>query len=188
MSIVEPKPLLWTRDEYYRLAATDVLRDRRVQLIEGEIIEMAPQRNEHAVAIELSHDVVRAAFPAGYRIRIQSPLALSPLSEPEPDLAVVQGSPRQSTTHPTTAALVLEIADSTLRLDRTRKGRIYAEAGVSDYWILNLPERCLEVRRNPTRDASGQWAYGDLQTIALDRAIAPLAAPHVQITVVNLLP
>jgi Uma2 family endonuclease len=188
VSIVEPKPLLWTRDEYYRLAETDVLRDRRVQLIEGEIIEMAPQRNEHAVAIELSHDVLRAAFPAGYRIRIQSPLALSPLSEPEPDLAVVQGSPRESTAHPTTAALVLEIADTTLRLDRTRKARIYAEAGVSDYWILNLPERCLEVRRNPARDASGQWAYDELQTIMPDGTIAPLAALRAQIKVTDLLP
>ena len=188
MSIAEPKALRWTRDEYCRLAETGVLRDRRVQLIDGEIIEMAPQRNEHAVAIELAHDVLRSAFPTGYRIRIQSPLALSASSEPEPDLAVVQGSPRQSASHPTNAALVLEIADTTLRLDRTRKARLYAEAGVPDYWILNLPDRCLEVRRSPVRDDAGEWTYADVRPIPIGRSIAPLAAPHVQIAVADLLP
>jgi Uma2 family endonuclease len=188
MSIAEPKPLRWTRDEYYRLAETGVLRDRRVQLIEGEIIEMAPQRNEHAVAIELSHDALRTAFPTGYRIRIQSPLALSATSEPEPDLAVVQGQPRQSTGHPQTAVLVLEVADTTLRLDRIRKAPLYAEAGVMDYWILNLVDRCLEVRRKPTRDATGAWSYADANIIAAHGSVSPLAAGHIAIAVADLLP
>lgn len=188
MSIAEPKALRWTRDEYYRLAETGVLSDRRVQLIEGEIIEMAPQHNEHSVAIELAHDALRAAFPSGYRIRIQSPLALSATSEPEPDLAVVRGSARQSPNHPTTAALVLEIADTTLRLDRTRKARLYAEAGVADYWILNLPDRCLEVRRNPVRDSTGEWTYSDVQAIGPGAMIAPIAATHAHITVADVLP
>jgi Uma2 family endonuclease len=188
MSIVEPMPLRWTREDYYRLAETGVLRERRVQLIEGEIIEMAPQRNEHAVAIELAHDALRGAFPTGHRIRIQSPLALSPFSEPEPDLAIVKGSARHSTGHPTSAVLVLEVADTTLRLDRTRKTRIYAEAGIAEYWILNLPDRCLEVRRNPSRSSSDEWSYADIATIPADGAITPLAAAQASIAVADLLP
>lgn len=188
MSIVEPRVVRWTRDEYYRLADAGVLGERRVQLIEGEILEMSPQRNEHAVAIELAHDALRAAFPSGHRIRIQSPLALSDFSEPEPDLAVVKGSARASKQHPATATLIIEIADTTLRLDRTRKSRLYAEAGVPEYWILNLPQRCLEVQRKPVLTSNDEWLYADTQTVAADGAIAPLHAPQAQIAVADLLP
>ena len=112
----------WTREEYDRLVAVGVLgEDERVQLVEGEIVEMSPQSAAHATALCLAEEVLRRTFGEGFVVRVQLPLALGPDSEPEPDVAVVRGGPRDyRDRHPAgqDTILVVELADSTWRFDR----------------------------------------------------------------------
>src|SRR5947209_7577198 len=156
MEFTEPRPLRWTREDYYRLCEAEWFQGRRVQLINGEIIEMPAQKNYHAVAVALSDDALTAAFGPGFWVRVQMSLDLSPLSVPDPDLAVVPGTPRSYTTasNPTTGLLVVEVSETTLAYDRNHKAGLYAAAGIADYWIVNLVGRQLEVHRDPVADAT----------------------------------
>ena len=142
---------LWTREEYDRLVAAGAFHPMaRLQLVQGEIVEMAPQSAGHATAIRRLQKTLETVFVDGYDVRPQLPLALSDESEPEPDLAVVEGSLEDFRhQHPARAILIVEIADSTLNFDRGRKRAIYAAAGVPEYWILNLIDGVLEVYREP---------------------------------------
>jgi len=141
----------WSREEYERAVAGGTFApDARLQLIEGEIVEMTPQGAAHVAAVRAVEEAVRALFGSGYDVRVQAPLALLPDSEPEPDVAVVSGSFRDYREHhPTTAILVVEVADTSLEFDRTRKMTVYAQSGIPEYWLLNLPARRLEVYRDP---------------------------------------
>src|SRR4051812_37124982 len=89
-------------------------QDKRVELIDGEIMEMPAPRNPHVVAMDLTRDALITAFGAGFWVRTQSPLNVGPAAEPQPDVAVVAGKARDYTDHPTTAALVVEISDGAL--------------------------------------------------------------------------
>src|SRR5437660_7903493 len=110
-AIAAPQDYRFTREQYYRMADLGFFRDRRVELIEGEIIQMPAQKNPHALAITVSDYALRAAFDGGFFLRIQLPFRVSDLSEPEPDLAVIVGDPRDYNDHPDRAALLVEIAD-----------------------------------------------------------------------------
>ncbi len=155
-----------------------------MELLEGEILERSPERSRHAAAVDLAFEALRRAFPASYSIRVQHPLALSGSSEPEPDLAVVAGSARDYVDrHPTTAALVVEVSDSSLEYDRTRKARVYAAAGILDYWIVNIVEGALELRRDP-----GTSGYRSVRRLAPGETVTPLAAQGMPVTVSDLLP
>jgi Uma2 family endonuclease len=175
----------WTRDEYERMIATGLFApDERVELIDGEILQVTPQGSFHATAIRLTEDALRAAFGSAFEVRAQLPLALDPASEPEPDVAVVPGSPRDyREVHPTAALLVIEIADTTLVHDRQRKGSLYARAGIQEYWIINLVDRCVEVYRDPL-----QGRYGSSRRYLPGDHITPLVAPESKISVADILP
>jgi Uma2 family endonuclease len=181
---VSVRTKLWTRDQYERLVEIGAFApEERVQLIEGEIVEMTPQSAAHAAAIELVQHALHKAVPA-LSVRVQSPLALGAESEPEPDVAVVPGSPRtRADRHPSSAVLVVEIADTTLTFDRTRKQAIYAQARIPDYWIVNLVERVLEVYREPEGPA-----YRTVLRLSVGETIAPIAVPTTRIAVGDLLP
>jgi Uma2 family endonuclease len=177
----------WTREEYDRLVAAGVLgEDERVQLVEGEIVEMSPQSAAHATAVCLVEEALRRTFGEGFVVRVQLPLALGPESEPDPDVAVVRGGPRDyRDRHPTgeETVLVVEVAESTWRFDRERKGKVYAEAGVGEYWILSLEERVLEVYRGP-----GGGGYREGLRYGEGDAVVPLARPEARVEVAELLP
>lgn len=161
--------------------------DERVQLIEGEILEMTPQRPPHAATVQLLTQVLRQVFGSAAGVRVQLPLALSHDSEPEPDLAVIAGDARDFLTdHPTTALLVVEVADSSLALDR-RKARVYAAAGIPEYWIVDLAERGLEVHRAPGASPGG-LAYAEQFIIGDGDHVTPVTRPDVTIAVADLLP
>src|SRR5947209_3507639 len=103
MEITEPTPLKWTADDYYRLCEAEWFLGRRVQLIGGEIIEMPAQKNFHGVGIGLTQKALEAVFGPNFWVRVQMSLDLSPHSVPDPDLAVVPGTPaqyRQATSNP----------------------------------------------------------------------------------------
>jgi hypothetical protein len=117
------------------------------------------------------------------------PLDLS-VSEPLPDVAIV-GGPRDShTCRPKTAHLVVEVSDSTLAYDRHTKSSLYAAAGISEFWIVNLVHRQLEVHRGPKSDLQAEhgWSYGDCFVLKPTDHVAPLAHPQAQILVADLLP
>ena len=180
----------WTRREYDRMAQAGLFGpDERVELLEGEIITVTPQQSPHSACIGLIDGALRQVFGPSYWIRIQLPLIVDPDSEPEPDLAVVPGSPRDYVhDHPRTAVLVVEVADSTIAKDRTYKTRIYARAGIRDYWIVNLAERCLEVYRDPVAPPGQASSYRSSQKLTPTDSIAPLAAATATVTVADLLP
>src|SRR5690348_16142661 len=92
--LAAPKRHRWTRSEYYRMAEIGLFKDKRVELVGGEIIEMAAQEDLHVVSVGLAEDAVLAAFGKGYWPSIQAPLNLGPHDDPEPDVAVVIGSKR----------------------------------------------------------------------------------------------
>lgn len=174
----------WTRKEYERAAYAGAFGDRRVELIDGVVYDMAPQDSPHATGISKAQRALIAAFGPDFTVRPQMPLALSRFSMPEPDLAVVPGEPDDYVkSHPKTALLVLEVADSSQYHDRVRKVEIYARAGLQDYWILNLAKDVLEVYREPVRGD-----YRQKLTFHRGERIAPLACPEMTIAVDDLLP
>ncbi len=146
-----PKPHRWTREQYERVVRLGGFEpDQRLELIDGEIVDMAPQNEPHAVALCLLDEALRRAYGDGYVVRIQSRLALDAASAPEPDLAVVPGEPRDFlASHPSYAVLLVEIADTTLAYDRSTKRALYARNAVPEYWLANLVQGVLEVYRNP---------------------------------------
>jgi Uma2 family endonuclease len=179
----EPRSKRWTREEFYRLAEEGYFRGQRVQLIEGEVIEMAPQGHAHAKVLMYLTAWAGKVFTPDYLIRIQMPLHVTSLSDPEPDVAIVAGPAANYTDHPGTAVLVVEVADSSIRLDR-RKAKLYAAADVPDYWIVNLPEQRVEVYRSP--DVQRE-EYEAATILNRGDQIAPLARPTATISVTDLL-
>ncbi len=144
-------PHRWTLAEYEHMVRSGVFASgQHVELIEGEVIDMVPQNEPHAVTLSLVDSALRGIFSEGYVIRQQSPLLLGGASQPEPDLAVVAGAPRDFLgRHPSAAVLVVEISDSSLGHDRTTKLSLYARHGIPTYWIVNLVEGVLETYRDP---------------------------------------
>lgn len=180
-----PRTRLWDRDEYERMIETGILGpEDRVELLEGEIVEMSPEKSRHATAVDLALECLRAAFGPGFTIRVQHPLSLGDRSEPAPDLAVVKGDPRDyADRHPAQASLVVEVADTSLEHDRVRKARVYAQAAIPEYWIVNLTEERLEIHRDPGPEGYRSRTVSDRQD-----AVAALAAPMASIAVSDLLP
>ncbi len=192
MGVTTPQVRHWTRDEYIRMAEAGVFAPgERVELIEGEIIAMTPQKSPHAASVRLVQETLRGLFGPGFDVRPQLPLSLGPDSEPEPDVAVVRGNPRDYVQeHPTTAVLVVEVADTTLDFDRGRKAGLYARAVIPEYWIVNLPDRTLEVYRDPgpLPDRPAEHGYRSVRRIGPADSVAPLASPAARVRVADLLP
>ncbi|MDX2029894.1 MAG: Uma2 family endonuclease [Blastocatellia bacterium] len=187
----EPRPCLWTRKEYYRMGEMGLFQRKRVELIEGEIIEMSPIQSSHATSVTLCDEALREVFHKGWVVRVQNPLSLGENSDPEPDLAVVAGKTRDFTdAHPDTAALVIEVADSSLAYDRKNKASLYAKAGIADYWIVNLSSRQVEVHRRPVKAPEAPYGYAYAENLIFNAgdAVKPLAKPKSIIAVADLLP
>src|SRR5262245_11800623 len=141
----------WTRFEYERLIDYEVLgEDEPIELLDGLLLVKEPQHSTHRTGVALVAETLRVAVGRGWFVQVQSPIALDDRSEPEPDVAVVAGAPRDYTAaHPARPALVVEVVLSGLRMARGRKARAYARAGLDEYWILNLVDQVLEVHREP---------------------------------------
>lgn len=187
--ILEPKSRKWTVEEYYRMAEIGFFNGKRVELIEGVVFEAAPLSSIEATAMTLARDIMKEAFGDDWVVRPRFPLTLSEISEPEPDIAVVPGKARDyKDAHPTTAALVVEISNSSLAYHRRKKAGLYAKSGIQDYWIVNLDKRQVKVHRRPITDATAKYIYGDRMIVTEQDSIAPLAKPKATIAVADLLP
>jgi Uma2 family endonuclease len=181
----------WQRVEYQRLVDVGVFEGEPLELIAGQLIVAEPQHSPHATAVGMAQDALGAAIPAGWIVRIQAPLALDDESAPEPDVAVVRGSRADYRhAHPARAALVIEVAESSLAFDRVQKGSLYARAGIADYWIVNLEDRVVEVYRNPGADVTAPfgWRYTSLERFRAPATLTPLGVPAAPVPIAALLP
>lgn len=182
----------WTRKEYERLIELGIIRDHEpLELIGGQLIVAEPKGSPHATAVELTALALSVAFGPGWAVRAQNPIALDDESEPEPDVVVVPGTLRDyRDAHPSSAALVVEVSETSLAFDRRHKGSLYARAAVADYWIVNLVAQHLEIYRRPVADPSAEfgWRYDDVTALPLDAGVAPLARPDVTVRVSALFP
>ena len=189
-----PPLSLWrmTRVRYDRLVDVGIFGpEDRVELLDGLLVAREPQGARHATVVGLVRAALEKAFGRGYHIREEKPIALDEQSEPEPDVVVVPGRLRDYlTAHPSRPVLVVEVAETSLALDRLRKGSLYARGGVSDYWVVNLVDEVLEVYRDPVRTPSGHgdWKYDSVRLLRRHAVVTPLAAPRARIRVAALLP
>jgi Uma2 family endonuclease len=189
-SSVIPQPRRWTVTEFDHLGSLGCFAGRRAFLLDGVILEQGPMEPPHAEALEVVTEHVRAAFGSGWRFRVQLPLHLDEFNNPMPDLAVVAGSPGYYGDHPVSAALVVEVADTTLQSDLTDKAERYATAGIADYWVLDLNAGALHVFRDPQPlpASLGATAYRTHDTLGPGDTVSPLAAPNGTVRVADLLP
>jgi hypothetical protein len=151
----------------------------------------APQSAAHYTAIQKTARALAAIFGSGWEVRTQGPIRLDDGSEPEPDVTVVPGSPDDyCSRHPSRPTLTVEVAESSLEIDRISKGSLYARAWLAEYWVLNLTDRVLEVYRKPVGDPSAPfgWRYAQRDVLAASARATPLAAPGSSIVVAALLP
>jgi Uma2 family endonuclease len=184
-------PRRWTRQEYDRMVEVGILRDgEKLELIDGEILHKMTQGEPHRVGIVLAQYALQQAFGPGFVICVQLPLATDDSSEPEPDLAVLRGSPRDyDGMHPRSALLAVEVADTSLRFDRLKKASLYSRSGIPEYWIVNLIDGRLEVHRDPQRHPTAPfgWHYTSVRSLGPDERVLPLEARE-EISVAELLP
>lgn len=181
----------FSRAEYEKLIELGVFQPGEpIELIGGELMVAEPQGAAHYTAIRKTAKALEAAFGPGWEVRMQGPVGLDDESEPEPDVAVVPGSPDDyGRAHPSRPALTVEVAESSLGIDRRHKGSLYARAGLPDYWVLNLIDRVLEVYRDPVADSTAPfgWRYARVEVLDGSARIAPLATPASAISVSQLL-
>jgi Uma2 family endonuclease len=190
-AIITPRPYRWTREQFFQMLELGWFQDQLVELIGGEVMEMAAQPDLHLASVTLTGDALRAAFGSGYWVRIQGSLDLSPHGVPSPDVAVTPGHPQGAPrTISRSAVLIVEVSDTTVAYDRYHKASLYAAGGISDYWIVNLVQRQLEVYRDPVADSTQLFGFRYNSRTILDPpdTVAPLAAPQAHITVADLLP
>src|SRR5205823_6281474 len=143
-------------------------------------------------ALSLTAGALRIAFGKNFWVRSRGSLIVSRDSIPDPDLAVAPGTPRDYVTRdtPSTAPLVVEVSEASLEFDRDIKGSLYAAASITDYWIVNLVQRQLEVYRGPVADPAQPLGFRYASRTVLDPgdSVSPLAAPRAGVAVADLLP
>ena len=176
----------WTVAEYHRMSEVGLLNeDSRVELIDGEIIEMAPIGSEHAghnnhLLSLLAYRLYGKAVVAG-----QNPVVLSNYEEPQPDIALLRWRHdyyRATHPHAEDILLIIEISDSTLRYDRDVKIPLYAKNGIPEVWLLDIQNRQLEIYREPI---NGQYRQRDCRQTG---KIAPILCPDAVIDLAELFP
>lgn len=163
----------------------------RLELIDGLLVVREPQGSRHAAAVRRVVAALRRALGDEWQIDSQLPIALDDDSEPEPDVSVVPADPRNyRDAHPSRAALIVEVAESSYRIDHEYKAGLYARAGVPEYWIVDVIRGALEVHREPEASPGEPvgWRYRSLEVLRPPSSVTPLAARGHSITVADILP
>ena len=176
----------FTTADYHRIAESGVLtEDDRVELIDGEILEMSPIGRKHAACVDRLAQLFFSRVGGRAIVRVQNPIELSEHAEPQPDLALLR--PRAdfyAAGHPgpEDILLVVEVADSSVEFDRQVKAPLYARSGIPELWLVDLDRDHIEVYRDPTSDG-----YGTTRVLRRDDAISPSAFPDLKIVVGEIL-
>ncbi|MFE1747272.1 Uma2 family endonuclease [Coleofasciculus sp. H7-2] len=172
----------WSVDDYHRMIAAGILRDRRVELLAGEIVEMSPETPIHYNTAKRGAKYLEELLQGKADVRFNGPITL-PDSEPEPDIAIVRlPESAYSDRHPEPDDIfwVIEVAKTSLKKDLDLKTSIYASAEIQEYWILDVSAKRVIVFREPQ---NGRYLT---QQVLREGAIAPLAFPDVQVSVERL--
>jgi Uma2 family endonuclease len=186
---LEPSSLKrWTVQDYHRMSELGILdSNERTELITGQILLMAAKGTPHVLALRLlasNLDALLIGQPVF--VSTQDPIQLDDFSEPEPDLAIARGTALDYTDHhprPSDIYLMVEVADSTLRQDCEVKDKLYARAGIADYWVLDLKNRQLHIFRDPT-----PTGYTSHLILTEPNQICPLAFPTLALTLTDIFP
>lgn len=173
----------WTLDDYHRMIEAGLFVNRRVELLNGLVVEMAPEGPDHADLSTDADELFVEQAQGRYRVRVAKPMTIAATgSEPEPDIALVKRkSYRQGHPAPADVYLIIEFSNTTLAKDTDEKRRVYAAAGIQDYWVANLKDGELIIYRQPID--------GDYQVEQRLRqgAVAPLAFPDITVAVDSLI-
>jgi Uma2 family endonuclease len=182
----------WTRVEYARLIDLGMFQpDERLELLDGQLVLREPQSSRHAAAIRRVLAALRPALGEAWQLDSQLPISLDDVSVPEPDVAVVPRDPgAYREAHPSRALLIVEIADSSYRIDHEYKAGLYARARVPEYWVVDVVRETLEVHRRPAASdtAPTGWRYEAVAVLRPPASLAPLIAPDRLLAVADLLP
>jgi Uma2 family endonuclease len=173
-------------EEYYRMAEAGVFAEgERVELLEGEVHTMTPQNARHMRVIDRLTARLVPAVGEDLYVRVQGPITLTDESEPEPDLAVLRKADVEAAEvrHPSFALLVIEVSESSLSKDRGLKARLYARAGIPEYWVVNLRNQVVEVYTQPLPEQGG---YEAVRTCARGQVLQGTSLPQLTIEVESL--
>lgn len=169
----------WTVADYHRLIETGILNHRRVELLQGEVVEMPPEEPIHSYATEGGVHYLRSLLRGLAVVREAHPITLAD-SEPQPDVAIVQPSRQRYLQHhpyPQDIFLLIEISQSTLDYDLNEKKTTYALADIPEYWVVNLKANQIHVFRHPQQ---GEY----LETFVITQGtIFPLAFPTIEVSI-----
>jgi Uma2 family endonuclease len=151
------EPFRLTTDRYHRMIDAGILReDDNVELLNGLLVKQMPRGINHRYTIELLAERLLSKLGPAYSVPMQLPIHLADGTEPEPNLVVTLPRSQRGRGHPTAEQifLVIEVAETSLKADRTDKLAIYPRAGLPEYWIVNIPEKQVEVYTQPDRDSA----------------------------------
>ena len=176
----------FTLDEYHRMIDASVLHeDERVELIRGEIVQMTPIGIRHAASVARLNDELLGRLRGRAILWPQNPVTILPDSEPQPDIVLLHYRTdfyRTAMPGPADVVLIVEVADSSVRYDPNVKRALYAEAGMPEYWLVNLPADRIEVYRDPQGAT-----YRDARMVGRDERLAPAAFPDAALSVADIL-
>lgn len=183
---IEMKRRLFTVEEFQAMGRAGILtEDDRVELLDGEIVEMPPIGSAHGGTVNKMANLLKERLGRRIIVGVQNPILLNDLTEPLPDITLLKPRPdyyRQSHPVPVDVLLLIEVADTTVRQDRHVKGPLYARSGVKEYWLADLEADLIEVYRQPS--AQG---YGEVRQYRRGQSVAPLAFPEMAVAVEDLL-
>jgi len=169
------------RVEYDQLVALGAFQDERIELLEGALVAMSPIGAPHNATVQRLNRLLVLALEGRAAVRCQSSFAALEFSEPEPDFAIVPAAD-YDLDHPSVAHLIIEVAESSLALDRGKKLRLYANCAVPEYWVVNLPEHCIEVYTQPS-----PGAYAQVERYERGQSIRLVTFPEVAFAVSDVL-
>lgn len=182
MPILDEPPIRrFTRAEYHAMANAGLFEQERVELVHGVVRRMSPMHSPHSYAVRRLNTLVVPQVAGRAEVLVQMPVAASDTSEPEPDFALVPPGDYLDD-HPHTCLLVVEVAQSSLRYDRSVKGPLHAAMGVPEYWIVNLVDEVVEVHR-----ALSEGAYCQVTVARRGEVLEVQALPSVTVPVAALL-
>jgi Uma2 family endonuclease len=183
-AVVKRRP--FTTEEYHRLLQAGILReDDRVELIEGEILEMSPIGSRHAAAVKRLNHLFHELLKGKALLGVQDPVRLGPYSEPQPDLTLLRPRPdfyRESHPGPEDVLFLVEVMDTSQAYDREVKLPLYAKAGIPEVWLVDLEAHRLEVYRKPTPEG-----FAEAQVLGPEETVAPLHFPEARLPVALIL-
>ncbi|PYN93991.1 MAG: Uma2 family endonuclease [Candidatus Rokuibacteriota bacterium] len=175
----------FTRAEYYRMAEVGILgEDDRVELIRGEIVEMSPIGRRHRAFVGNLNQLLAVRLAGHAFVWMQNPIVLAEDTEPQPDIAVIRCRPvpyKEREAWAEDVLLLIEVADSSLAYDRSTKLRLYAEAGIPEYWVVDCTAEAIEVYRTP-----GPEGYRDVSRVEGTATLTLHAFPDVALTTTDI--